>query len=41
MKVMLGAFLATLLIAFVAFYGLGEIGFTSAKQQASETVRLD
>ena len=41
MKVMLGAFVAIVVIAFAAFYGLGEIGYTSGSHQASDAVRLD
>lgn len=41
MKVMLGAFVAIVVIAFAAFYGLNEIGFSSGSHEASDSVRLD
>ena len=41
MKVMLGAFAAIIVIAIVAFFGLGEAGFSSGERQASDAVRLD
>jgi|GEM_PF-1754095 len=41
MKVMLGAFAAIIVIAVIAFYGLGEAGFSSGERQAGNAVRLD
>ncbi len=41
MKVMLAAFAATAVIAVGAWYGLGQLGFSTSDQQAGTDVRLD
>jgi hypothetical protein len=40
MKAMLSAFVATAVIAVVAWYGLHEAGFSAGEQNAGESVRL-
>jgi len=40
MKAMYAAFAATALIAVVAFYGLGALGFSSGERAAGPAVRL-
>lgn len=41
MRAMLLAFLAIAVIAVAAWYGLGELGFSTAEGTASSNVRLD
>ncbi|WP_425099451.1 hypothetical protein [Tropicibacter sp. S64] len=41
MKAMLAGFAAAVLIAVGAYYGLHEIGFSSAEQASGPAVRLD
>ena len=41
MKAMMFAFLEIAVIAIVANFGLGEIGFSSAEKSTSPAVRLD
>lgn len=41
MKAMMVAFAATAAISVVAWYGLGELGFSVDQQNASDAVRLD
>ena len=41
MKAMMFAFVAIAVIAVVANFGLGEIGFSSAEKNTSTAVRLD
>lgn len=41
MRVMLLAFLATAVIAVVAWYGLQNAGFSTAQETAGPNVRLD
>ncbi|MEO1138515.1 MAG: hypothetical protein AAFW87_03575 [Pseudomonadota bacterium] len=41
MKVMMSAFVATAIIAVVAWYGLGEVGFSAGDRNSGDAVRLD
>ena len=41
MNVMMTAFAATAVISVVAWYGLGELGFSAGEQNAGDAVRLD
>jgi hypothetical protein len=41
MKPMLSGFAAIVLIGVVAWYALGQAGFSSREVQSSESVRLD
>jgi len=40
MKAMYAAFAATVLISAAAWYGLGNLGFSSGERMAGEAVRL-
>ncbi len=41
MRAMLIAFLAIVVIGVAAFFGLNQIGFSSAERQSAPSVRLD
>lgn len=41
MKAMMAAFAATALITVVAWYGLGEAGFSASEVGSGDAVRLD
>ncbi|WP_420325686.1 hypothetical protein [Mameliella sp.] len=41
MKAMLSGFVAMILLAVGAWYGLNEMGFSSADKQSGANVRLD
>lgn len=41
MNAMMSAFAATALIAVIAWYGLGELGFSADERSAGDAVRLD
>lgn len=40
MKAMLAAFAATAVISVLAWYGLGQLGFSSGERNAGDAVRL-
>ena len=41
MKAMLAAFAALAVITVAAWYGLGQVGFSSGDRQSSSAVRID